>query len=326
VSSRSARRSPQSAPPARRAPASAPRFPRVPLKEPRRLTGKERRWLDANRGPLKVFERALDRFASRYVYPRLFRTWSPYSWQLPRGLEISEGTLRPVPWPGELPPLDVLLLTDIHAGPFLRPALLADLVHDLMKLEPHLVAIGGDIVSGEEDDLDPFLEALAPLARAPLGAWFAMGNHEYFTSNPDGVVDRLDSIGIVTLRNETVEIGHGPGSFRLGGLDDLVLGSPDWRALCAKGPPHLLLAHNPDVFYDAVGRGIGLVLSGHTHAGQIRVPGRRPIVRQSRYCLDEGHMTFGEGHLLVSRGLGASNFPWRVGARPEVVRLTLAPR
>lgn len=152
-----------------------------------------------------------------------------------------------------------------------------------------------------------------------------MGNHEYFTPTPARVIERLASIGIVTLTNRTVDVEHGGERFRLGGLDDLVLGAPDWQTLCAEGPPHLLLAHNPDVFYDAVARGIGLVLSGHTHAGQIRFPGGRPLVRQSRYCLDEGVMTFGSGQLLVSRGLGASNFPWRLGARPEAVRLTVLP-
>jgi predicted MPP superfamily phosphohydrolase len=288
------------------------------------MTGKERRWLHP-RGPVKLFERTLDRVASRYVYPRLFGIWSPYSWQLPRRLEVAEATVRPAPWPAAMPALSVLVVTDIHVGPFLLPRVLADVLAELMRLEPDLVVIGGDLVSADDAELDPFLEALVPLARAPLGAWFAMGNHEYFTPRPEGVAERLDTIGVATLRNRTVTIAHGGASFRLGGLDDWAIGAPDWDALCEQGAPDLLISHNPDAFYEATSRGIGLVVSGHTHGGQIRFPGGPPIVRQSRYCLDEGHMIFGDGQLVVSRGLGVSNLPWRLGVRPEALLLTIVP-
>lgn len=300
------------------------RFPRVSLPQPRAMTGDERRWLHP-RGPIKIFERTLDRVASRHVYPRLFGIWSPYSWQLPRRLEVAEATVRPTPWPAAMPALSVLVVTDIHVGPFLLPEVLADVLAELMRLEPDLVVIGGDVVSADDAELDPFLEALAPLARAPLGAWFAMGNHEYFTPRPEGVAERLETIGVATLRNRTVAIEHGGASFRLGGLDDWVLGEPDWDALCAEGRPDLLVSHNPDAFYEALSRGIGLVVSGHTHGGQVRFPGGPPIVRQSRYCLDEGHMTFGSGQVVVSRGLGVSNLPWRLGVRPEALLLTIVP-
>jgi predicted MPP superfamily phosphohydrolase len=202
---------------------------------------------------------------------------------------------------------------------------LGDVLAELMKLEPDLVVVGGDVVSGDDAELDPFLEGLRVFARAPLGAWFVMGNHEYFTPRPEGVIERLETIGIQTLRNRTVEIDHGGSRFRLGGLDDWVLGTPDWQELCRNGKPDILLSHNPDAFYEAVARGIGLVLSGHTHAGQIRFPGGPPLVRQSRYCLDEGHMTFESGQIVVSRGLGASNLPWRLGVRPEAMLLTILP-
>ena len=286
------------------------------------MTGRERRWLDPG-GPIKIVERTLDRVASRYVYPHLLGIWSPYSWQLPRRLEVSEVTIRPTPWPAAVAPLSLLLLTDIHTGPFLRPDVLDDVLRELMKLEPDLVVIGGDIVSADENELEPFLTGLRVLARAPLGAWFVMGNHEYFTPTPSRVVERLETIGITTLLNRSVTIEHGGGRFRMGGLDDLVLGAPDWELMLADGRPDLLLSHNPDVFYDAVARGIGLVLSGHTHAGQIRIPGRPPIIRQSRFGLDEGHMTFESGQIVVSRGLGVSNLPWRLGVRPEALLLTI---
>jgi predicted MPP superfamily phosphohydrolase len=301
-----------------------PRLPRRRLPPTRRMSGRERRWLNPHHGLIKVLERHVDRWVSRYVYPHLFGIWSPYSWQLPRRLCIAEGTLSPVRWPAGMPPLRVLLITDLHVGPFLLPDVLAPLLDELMRLEPDLVVVSGDLISGRAHDLHGFLAGLSVLPRAPLGAWFCMGNHEYFSPDPFYVVDQLRSIGMHTLRNHAVRLEHGGRSFVLGGLDDLVLGVPDWdRLLAAAGPPDLLLAHNPDAFYEAERRGVGLVLSGHTHAGQIRLPGGPPLVRQSQFCLDEGVMSFGSSLLVVSRGMGASGLPWRFGARPEAVLLTL---
>ncbi len=155
------------------------------------------------------------------------------------------------------------------------------------------------------------------LSHAPLGAWYCFGNHDYFSGEPKGIRDRLESIGITTLSNQSAALTHGDGEITLGGIDDLILGSPDWDQLLAgNGPPHLLLAHNPDVFYQAEARGSALVLSGHTHGGQIRLRGGPPIVRQSRFCLDEGTYAYGSCLLVVSRGLGVVGLPWRFGADP----------
>jgi predicted MPP superfamily phosphohydrolase len=172
----------------------------------------------------------------------------------------------------------------------------------------------------------PFLNALAPLSHAPLGAWFCFGNHDYFGGDPEEIREGLHAAGIGTLKNESVRISHGPGSFLLGGIDDLILGKPDWARLMSElGAPHILLAHNPDHFYDAEARGVPLVLSGHTHGGQIRLPNGPPIVRQSRFCLDEGVYSFRSSLLVVSRGLGSIMLPWRWGADPEAVMIEIVP-
>lgn len=301
-------------------------FARRQMAPPRTVTGRERRWIDPNRGLVKRLERVVDVVASRYVYPHLFGIWSPYSWLLPRRLCVSEASLAPPRWPRTDLPLRILLLTDIHVGPFLLPEVIARVMRELMRLEPDLVAISGDLISGRAHDLAAFLGGLSVLAQAPLGAWFAMGNHEYFSPDPFLVVEQLRSIGIRTLRNHAVRLAHGGTCFVLGGIDDRVLGTPDWdRLVEPAGPPHLLLAHNPDDFYEAERRGVALVLSGHTHGGQIRIPGGPPLVRQSRFCLDEGLVSFGSALLAVSRGIGASGLPWRLGARPEALLLTVTP-
>jgi predicted MPP superfamily phosphohydrolase len=215
----------------------------------------------------------------------------------------------------------VLLLSDIHTGAFLRPAVLQAVLEQLMRLRPDVVAITGDIVGADLEDLDGFLPALGMLAAAPLGAWYCLGNHDYFTEAPERIPEELATVGITTLRNESRVLGAGRGSFAIGGIDDRTLGSPDWTALVTPAPPHLLLAHHPDDFYEAERRGVALVLSGHTHGGQIRLPGGPPIIRQSRFRLDEGLYAHGDAVLMVTRGLGAVGLPWRLGADPEAVLL-----
>jgi uncharacterized protein len=297
-------------------------LPRRALPPPRTMTGRERRWLDAQHGLIKQSERLIDRVLARHVYPHLFGLWHPYCWQLPRRLEVATATLAPPRWPRGAGALRVLHLSDIHTGAFLRPAVLQTVLEQLMRLRPDLVAITGDIVEGWLDDLDGFLPALGVLRHAPLGAWFCFGNHDYFTEATDAMRMQLASIGITTLRNETRAL---PGGVVIGGIDDRTLGAPDWDALTASGAPHLLLAHQPDDFYEAERRGVALVLAGHTHGGQIRFPNRSPIIRQSRFYLDEGLYAFGGALLEVTRGLGAVGLPWRAGAAPEAVLLEVGP-
>jgi uncharacterized protein len=290
------------------------------------MTGRERRRLDPSRGPLKIIERNLDIVVSRFLYRRLAHVWQPYSRVLERRFGVADIEVAPAGWPVGAARLRVLLISDIHAGIFLKPHALATIVGALMRLEPDLVAVAGDLVTGHVSELDPFLEALAPLARAPLGAWVCFGNHDYFGGEPGHLSRGLERIGLSMLRNESVKMTHAGGAFVLGGIDDLVMGRPDWTALDAShGTPHLLLAHNPDHFYTAVARDVPLVLSGHTHGGQIRLPKGPPIIRQSRYCLDEGAYTFRSSLLIVSRGLGSVGLPWRWGADPEAVLVEIVP-
>ena len=290
------------------------------------MTGRERRWINPNKGLLKIAERNADMLVSSFLFPHMARIWNPYSWLLDRRFGLAEASVSPIGWPKEVDPLRVLLISDIHTGIFLRPPTLAKIIVSLMELKPHLVTISGDIVSGHSSEVSPFLDALAPLSQAPLGAWYCYGNHDYFGGDPEEIRKHLCSIGITTLKNDSVSLVHGQGRFVLGAIDDLILGKPDWERLLSRhGAPHLLLAHNPDHFYEAEANAIPLTLSGHTHGGQIRFPNGQPIIRQSRYCLDEGLFAFNSSLLIVSRGLGSVGLPWRWGADPEALLIEILP-
>ncbi len=283
--------------------------------------------MNPNRGLVKLCERYLDILFSRFIYPWLGPVWSPYCWLLERRFTLAETTLAPARWPRALAPLRVLLLSDIHGGIFLKPRTLAEIIGALLREKPYLVIIAGDLVTGHVSEAARYLEVLALLSRAPLGAWFGYGNHDYFGGDPEELRAQLAAIGIRTLKNASVALRHGAGNFVLGGIDDRILGRPDWDAvLAAHGPPHLLIAHNPDHFYDAQRRGIPVILSGHTHGGQIRLPGGPAIIRQSRYCLDEGLYAFGSSLLVVSRGVGSVMLPLRWGADPEAVLIEIVSR
>jgi hypothetical protein len=296
------------------------------LAPPRAMTGKERRWINPNKGFFKLLQRNTDLLVSRFLYPHLSAVWNPYSWLLERRFSLAQTSLSPQGWSPSLNPLQVLMISDIHCGIFLKPESLATIIISLMELKPDLVAICGDIVTGDASEVKKYLHILAPLSRAPLGAWYCYGNHDYFGGDPEDIRKDLNSIGITTLKNESVVLTHGKSSFVLGGIDDRIMGHPDWEKMLAPhGPPHLLLAHNPDSFYDAESYRIPLTLSGHTHGGQIRLPYHAPILRQSRYCLDEGNFAFRSSLLVVSRGLGSVGLPWRWGADPEAVLINIVP-
>jgi predicted MPP superfamily phosphohydrolase len=296
------------------------------LGPPHVLKGTERRRINPKNGLIKLLERNMDILMSRYLYPHLSRAWSPYDWLLEKRFGLAEASVSPVNWPQDFGPVRVLFISDIHTGIFLKPQTLSEILLGLMELGPDLVAIGGDIVSGRSSEVGPYLDAFAPLSLAPLGAWYCYGNHDYLDGNPQGIERDLRSIGITTLRNESVALRHRQGEFILGGIDDLILGKPDWNRLVSQhGPPHLLLAHNPDHFYEAEARGISLTLSGHTHGGQIRLPNGTPVIRRSRFCLDEGIYSFRSSMLIVSRGLGCVGLPWRWGADPEAIWIDILP-
>jgi predicted MPP superfamily phosphohydrolase len=288
------------------------------------MTGNERRRINPNRGLIKLGERYMDLLVSRFVYPLIGHFWSPYSWLLEKRFTITEAKCSPAGWPRGLKPVRLLLITDIHTGIFLEPETLWRIIDGLMQTKPDLVVICGDIVTGHVSEATPYLDALASLSAAPLGAWFCFGNHDYFGGDPEELSNNLGGIGVKTLKNESVVINHHGGSFILGGIDDLLFGKPDWRRLLAThGAPHVLLAHNPDHFYEAVSHSVPLMLAGHTHGGQIRLPNGPPIIRQSRYCLDEGAYARGSSTLVVSRGLGSVALPFRWGADPEAVLIEI---
>jgi len=275
------------------------------------------------RGWLRRLERRASHWLAREVYSRLPGIHLPYDWQLKRHLVLSQAEIAIEGLGAGLDGLRVLLVSDVHAGPFVSPAALRATFDKLAAVEPDLVLLGGDLTTTHAREFVSHRAAFDRL-RAPLGVFAVLGNHDHYSRDPERLRLLLEEAGIAVLHNRAVILRRGGASLALAGVDDFLLGESDLdAALAGTESPVLLLSHNPDLFFEAMRRGVALMLSGHTHGGQIRVPGLPVLVRQSRFRLDEGRFARGGTELVVSRGLGSVGLPWRVACPPEAVLIRL---
>ncbi len=229
--------------------------------------------------------------------------------------------------PGLTRPLRAVFLVDLHYGPLADAEDVAGWTALARAWNPDLVLWGGDLVDRAlAHDPGPLLTEVARL-RAPLGAYAVLGNHDHraFRHDPSGFVARLERSGVRVLGNASARVR---ADLVVAGVDDLLEGRPDLDAALADRAPGtatVLLSHNPDLL-PAVPVGVGLTLAGHTHGGQICLPGGVPIVTSSRYGL-----RFARGWAdapargYVSRGLGFGWIPVRAYCPPELTVLDLRP-
>ena len=269
----------------------------------------------------------INRFVSREIHPRLTWIHGTYDRTLLGGLHLSEADLALPGLDARLDGCRVLLLTDLHAGPLVSEGALRETIARTAVLGADLVLIGGDFVTARVAELGPACRALEGLT-APLGVFGVPGNHDHYACDL-GILERgLADAGVRLLVNRAVSVGRGGATIRIAGIDDWNVGRPDLDAAldgCRPGEPVILLSHNPDAAVEASRRGVAAVLSGHTHAGQIRIPGLPVLVRMSRYRLDAGRYRIGDTEIVVSRGLGVVGVPVRIACPPEAVLLTLRP-
>jgi uncharacterized protein len=204
------------------------------------------------------------------------------------------------------------------------------LVEVVNAQRPDVVAIVGDLVDGEVDELREDVAPLADLV-SDQGVFFVTGNHEYFVDTA-AWLRHLPTLGVDVLRNERVPVRRGDASVDLAGIDDRTAarsgvpghGADLDAALDGRddGVPVVLLAHQPVQVAQARAAGVDLQLSGHTHGGQLwpfdyAVLLDQPVV--------SGWSQQGGTQLYVTSGAGYWGPPLRVGARPEVTVVELQP-
>lgn len=283
-----------------------------------------RRLFDPVQGWFRRTERATSLFLSRSVFPWVPGARSLYDRTLASRLTVADAEIVVPGLPAGFDGTTVLLVTDLHAGPFLSVAGLRSAFARLGALAPDLVVLGGDFITTRVEEILPHADTLRSL-RAPLGVFGVLGNHDHYGGDAPRLVEVVGSLGIRILDNDAALLERRGSRLAVAGIDDWNAGRPDLdRALLAAGDgPVVLISHNPDAFVEASRRGVALTLSGHTHGGQIRVPGLGVLVRMSRFRLDEGRYRADESEIVVSRGLGVSGIPVRLGCPPEAVLVRL---
>src|SRR4051812_9794233 len=186
--------------------------------------------------------------------------------------------------------LTVAFLTDIHLGPYVSEGYVATVVRTALALDPDLILLGGDYSHREAKYIALCFDLLANLS-APLGVYGVLGNHDY-RDGLDETRAGMKRAKVGELTNRGVWLTRGGSRLRLCGVDDLWHGRPDVTAAVGDATPGdavLLVSHNPDVAETLTDRRVGLVLSGHTHGGQVTVPGYGAVVTGSRYGRKYAH-------------------------------------
>lgn len=247
----------------------------------------------------------------------------------PGRLVIREQTIQIDNWPQPLDGLRIAVLSDIHVDNwFITEKKLRTIVERTNQQQPELIVILGDYMAGDgraTDRVEP--EVFAPVLkdlRAPLGIYSVLGNHDWWY-NGAKVRKALEQNGIKVLENESAKVDARGTSFWLAGLADLWTRPQriaDTVATVPEGQPLIALTHNPDIFPNLPQR-VPLLLAGHTHGGQVRLPIIGPVVESSEYGWVHGHVFADNHHLFVTTGIGTSIVPVRFGLPPEIVILTL---
>jgi len=215
----------------------------------------------------------------------------------------------------------LVALSDMHLGSQMGERSLAARISQVETLHPDLVVMLGDIFEGHGTPDGELLGTLKRLS-APMGVWAVPGNHEF---HGGGGMSSFDAVGIKLLRNRWAEVRPG---LVLAGVDDLTAGIRDRRggdsvSQALAGRPSgatILLSHTPWQAQKAAGAGVGLMLSGHTHGGQIWPFDY--LVRR-RYPLLEGRYDVDGMTVIVCRGTGTWGPRMRLWRPSEILRVTL---
>lgn len=220
-------------------------------------------------------------------------------------------------WPADLDGLVVVQLSDLHG----RVRAFGDPRVQQWLGAADVVVVTGDLYS----PTIPRRRVARRLQQLdPARLLFVSGNHDYRRGRL--MLAPWQPAPEVVLDNRVVSRRHGQACYLVAGLPDLREGRPDWSILESVAGPAILLAHRPDVVLAPEAARFGLVLAGHTHGGQVALPGIGPILRHTRLPRRQaaGLSWPRPGQaLVVSRGLGTSELPVRFASRPEVVRVVI---
>lgn len=218
-------------------------------------------------------------------------------------------------------------LSDVHIGGLIDVDFIKDVVRRVNLLEPDLVVITGDLIDIEISRAQEALEALRGL-KSKYGTYFIVGNHEYF-HKIDKIIEKVKSLDIRVLENENVYIGEDGEGFNLVGVYDIFgyrvdshMPDIDEALNGKKDAPTVLLAHQPRYIYE-VRDSVDLMISGHTHGGQLYP--FRFLVKLVQPYISGLYQHNSNLQIYVNRGTGFWGPPMRLGSSPEISEIVIEP-
>lgn len=240
--------------------------------------------------------------------------------------KIEEVTLSLGNLPVQLNGLRIAMISDIHVGLYMLEDDMCKYTDAINKLDADLIFIPGDFVTSKTQEIIPFVNAFSSL-KSKYGIYTCLGNHEFFV-DADFVTDKLRGVGMKVLRNQTEELEIAGAKIMLSGVDDgkhANFKKVSYEAT-SSNTSRILLCHKPYFFDTAAAGKFDLMLSGHTHGGQVVLVDflgfkLTPAAFASPYV--SGKYRRGDSLLYVSRGIGTVGLPVRVNCPPEITVFTL---
>jgi predicted MPP superfamily phosphohydrolase len=244
----------------------------------------------------------------------------------PHNYEVTETDILIRDLPERFEGFRITQLTDVHHSRILGLEEVQRVVELAKQTKPDLIVLTGDYTTTYRRFIEPCAEVLGELS-APEGVWAVLGNHDHYT-DPELTTRALLRNHITVLNNANTTIRRGPDALQLAGIDDWSWNGTDWtRAFYGldRKLASILLSHQPTVLDFDEAQAASLILSGHTHGGQIKLPflgaPARFVTMDLKYA--SGLFRRGQTQLYVSRGTGVIGLPVRFGVRPEIAVLRL---
>ena len=239
--------------------------------------------------------------------------------------------------PSEFSGFRIAQISDLHNAEFGEENSL--LLNSLSESKPDMIAITGDLVDAQHTNIDVAL-SFAEKAVQIAPVYYVTGNHEASLSQYSELKTGLEAAGVIVLEDNAIQLEHNGGIVTLMGLSDpnFTIKSNIFDEVPAmistklndlmenKVGYTILLSHRPELFDTYVSCGVDLVLSGHAHGGQFRLPLIGGLVAPNQGFFpkyDAGLYSDGGTNMVVSRGLGNSIIPLRFNNRPEIVLVEL---
>lgn len=254
-------------------------------------------------------------------------------------LEVNTYVVTSEKLPSDFSGFRIVHVSDLHnvqIGPSNSKLLTA-----IADAQPDVICITGDLIDSRSTDLKVALD-FAQKAVAIAPCYYVSGNHEARIAEYDSLKAQLLALGVAVLEDSSVVLTAGSSSIYIWGVDDpsfetdyllgdseAVMGSKLQDLAADSSRFQILLSHRPELFTEYKQEKIDLVLSGHAHGGQFRLPLIGGLYAPHQGFLpeyDAGHYQDGDTQMIVSRGIGNSLFPFRLNNRPEIILIELSPQ